>query len=49
MVAEQPNAMLDDTGGFFFPDDVEDAVWFAREHGARPLHPEAFRAMFGEV
>lgn len=37
-VAEtQPHAMVNDAGDVFYPDNAEDAQWFAREHGARPL------------
>lgn len=41
--------MVDVDGDLFYPDDAEDAAFFVREHGARPLNPEAFRAMFGDV
>lgn len=36
----QRNAMVNSAGEVFYPDDPEDAAWFAIEHGAQPLHPE---------
>lgn len=41
--------MANESGEVFCADDAEDAAWFAREHGASPLNPDAFRAMFGDV
>lgn len=37
VAAQQPNAMVNDEGDVFYPDGPEDAEWFAREHGARPM------------
>lgn len=39
---EQPHAMVNEDGDVFYPDSAEDAAWFAREHAARPLNPNAF-------
>lgn len=44
----QPHAMVGDDGAMFYPDDAEDAAYFAEHHGARPLDPTAFEAVFGE-
>jgi hypothetical protein len=44
----QANAMVTDSGDWFYPDDAEDARHFAEGHGAEPANPDAFRAMFGE-
>lgn len=38
----QPNAMTNDRGDLFYPDDEKEALWFAIEHGARPVSPEQF-------
>ncbi len=31
----QPNAMINSDGEKFYPDCLEDAAWFAEQHGAR--------------
>lgn len=36
-VTINPNALTNDAGDWFYPDGPEDAEWFAREHGARPV------------
>lgn len=41
VAATQPHAMVNDAGDVFYPDSPEDAAWFAAEHNARPLHPDA--------
>lgn len=38
----QAHAMVTDSGDVFYPDDEEDARWFAEEHGARPINVDAF-------
>lgn len=38
----QPHAMVNDHGEIFYPDDIEDALAFAREEGARPLNSGDF-------
>lgn len=38
----QPHAMVNAQGEVFYPDDEEDARWFADEHGARPLDASDF-------
>ena len=43
VAATQPHAMVNDAGDVFYPDNAEDAEWFAREHDARPLSPEGLR------
>lgn len=40
-----PNAMENDHGDVFFPDNSDDALWFAREHNARPVSPDHFPFM----
>jgi hypothetical protein len=40
VAATQHNAMINDAGEVFYPDGPDDAAWFAREHDARPMHPE---------
>lgn len=32
---DQPHAMVNDEGDYFYPDDEEDAAMFAEQHGAR--------------
>lgn len=44
----QPHAMVDADGGVFYPDNREDAEWFAEHQGARPIDPAAFEACFAE-
>lgn len=36
VAAQQPNAMVNVDGDVFYPDNPEDAQWFAAEHDARP-------------
>lgn len=40
--SDQPNAMVNDAGEAFYPDDPEDAAWFANEHGARFVNDDPF-------
>ena len=40
--------MVDVDGDLLYPDDAEDAAELL-EHGALPLNPGAFCAMFGDV
>jgi hypothetical protein len=47
--ATQPHAMVDDDGCFWYPDSPDDAAYFAKHHGARPLNPDAFRNAFTEA
>jgi len=44
--ATQPHAMIDDHGGVYYPDNAEDAAWFAEMQGARFLNPTAALAVF---
>lgn len=37
VAAAQPHAMVNDAGEVFYPDDPDDAAWFAEQHGAYPL------------
>lgn len=37
-----PHAMVSPTGDVFYPDNPDDAVWFAVEHDAVPLDPDVF-------
>jgi hypothetical protein len=37
-----PNAMANDRGDVFYPDDAKEALWFAIEHQARPLSSGQF-------
>lgn len=37
-----PNAMANDSGDLFYPDDHSEARWFADEHGAVPMYPSVF-------
>lgn len=39
---QQAHAMANDSGDVFYPDNEEDARWFAKEHDGRPLDAEAF-------
>ncbi|HEY6115917.1 MAG TPA: hypothetical protein VI172_08165 [Candidatus Dormibacteraeota bacterium] len=51
VASQQPNAMVNDAGEVFYPDNDEDARLFAAEHGARyineppqnPTDPDAYR------
>jgi hypothetical protein len=43
VAAAQPNAMVNDVGDVFYPDNPADAAWFASEHDARPLNPEGLQ------
>ncbi len=36
----QLNAMTNDAGEWFYPDDPDDAAEFAEHHGARFVHPD---------
>jgi hypothetical protein len=39
---DQPNAMGNDQGDVFYPDNEPDALLFFALHQARPLHPDRF-------
>jgi hypothetical protein len=39
--------MVDGDGDVFYPDSLEDARYFDRHYGARPLHPAKFNEWFG--
>lgn len=41
--ADAPNLMTNEAGERFFPDNPDDAAYFAEHHGARAVHPEAGR------
>ena len=43
VAATSPNAMINDAGDVFYPDNPDDAEWFAWEHDARPLNPEGLQ------
>lgn len=40
--AESPNAMVNEQGDYFYPDGLEDALMFAKDHGAWPVDYAAF-------
>lgn len=42
VAATQPHAMINDSGEVFYPDNADDADFFAREHGARPVTATAW-------
>lgn len=49
VAATQPNAMIDDDGDVYYPDNPEDADHFALHYGARPLDPDGFARVLGDV
>ena len=44
----QANAMVTDSGDWFYADNLDDAQMFADDHGARPANLRAFCAEFAE-
>lgn len=39
VAAECPDGMINAAGDVFYPDNPEDAAYFAERHGAKPLYP----------
>lgn len=37
-----PNAMANDQGDLFYPDSLDEAIWFTTEHRAYPMIPAVF-------
>jgi hypothetical protein len=43
---DQPHAMTDGCGEWFYPDNLADAAYFAQHHTAKPAHPGRFADYF---
>ena len=48
MAATQMHAMVDPEGWYFYPDNEDDAAWFAEHEQARPVHAASVRAAGGQ-
>jgi hypothetical protein len=47
VAARTAHAMVDGDGDVFYPDSLDDARYFDRHYGARPLNPQKFNEWFG--
>jgi hypothetical protein len=46
VASDTPHAMANDAGDVFYPDNEDDALWFADQHDARPLNQSKFPFSF---